>query len=70
MLAAPSLPGRLPQEIRVLGELAEKLVVQIVSVCEHDDGGRLQRILQQAGIEHRRQGLSAALNSMFVSRAV
>ena len=50
------------QEVLAAGELAVKLVVQIVAVSDDYNGGTLQSLLQVVGIEHHGQRLTAALS--------
>ena len=58
--AALDLRRRLPQQIGAASESAEELVVEIVAVSQHDDGGVLHRRIanESAGIERHRQALA------------
>src|ERR1035437_9391220 len=53
----------LPQQLLTKRERVEKLVVQIVAVGEHDDGGILhRRVLHDfSGVEHHRKTFAAPL---------
>jgi hypothetical protein len=51
----------LTQKVRASGKLRIKLIVEVVAVGHDNDGRRVQRFLKQAGLEHHRQGFSAAL---------
>ena len=62
MAAAFSLLRGLTQEIGAFGELPEKLIIQIVTVGQHDDGWGIQCSLEQMGIENHRQRLAASLS--------
>ena len=57
------LHRRLAQQVLAAGEGAEELVVQVVPVREHDDGGVLHRGLAHdgPGVEGHRQALAGAL---------
>jgi hypothetical protein len=61
--AALSLHRRLAQEIRAAREGAEKLVVEIVAVSEHDDSWVLHSRLADdaSSVEGHRQALARAL---------
>ena len=61
--AALGLHRRLAQEVLATGEGAEELVVEVVAVCEHDDGRVLHRRLADdaARVEGHRQALARAL---------
>ncbi len=61
VLAAGSLHGCLAQKRRASTELAEELVVQVVSVGDDHDGRAVQVALQQVREEHHRKRLAGAL---------
>ena len=61
MFLAFCLYRSLTEEIRTLGELCIKLIIQINSIRHHYDCRTIQYILQQVGIENHRQGFSATL---------
>ena len=61
MLAAFCLLWRLAQEIPAAGKLPVKLVVQVVPVCDDDNGRAFQGGLQRMGVKYHRQRLPAAL---------
>ncbi|CCZ48043.1 putative uncharacterized protein [Bacteroides sp. CAG:661] len=61
VVAALCLNRHLPQEILTLGKLCVQLVVEVVAVGNHHDGGLRKLVLQQMGIKHHRKRFSAAL---------
>ena len=61
ILTALSVHRVLAQKVLALCKLSEKLIVQIVSVGQHNNRWTVQGFLKQMGIEHHRQRLAAAL---------
>ena len=61
IFSALSVHWVLAQEIFTLCKLPEQLIVQVVSVSQHNDSRTVQCFLKQMGIEYHRQGLAAAL---------
>ena len=61
--AIRGLHRRLTQQVAAAGEGAEQLIVEVVAVGEHDDGGVLQHRIEDdpAGIERHRQALARTL---------
>ena len=58
--AALSLDGRLAQQVGAARKSREQLVVKVVAVGQHDDGGILHRRLADnaSGVERHRQALA------------
>ncbi|MPN19816.1 hypothetical protein SDC9_167188 [bioreactor metagenome] len=52
ILTALSVHRVLAQKVLALCELSEKLIVQVVSIGQHNDGWAIQGFLEQMGIEH------------------
>ena len=61
MLTAFSVHRLLSQKVLALCKLTVKLVVKVVSICQHNNGGTVESLLQQMSVEHHRQRFSAAL---------
>ena len=61
MFPALGVHRLLTQEVLTLGELAEKLIVKVIAVGQHNDGWAVQSLLQKMCIKDHRQRLSAAL---------
>lgn len=61
MLLALRLHRRLAEELGAPGKLGIELVVQVDAVGHDHDGGAVQRLLQEMGVEDHGQGLAAAL---------
>ena len=61
ILTALSVHRVLAQKVLALCKLSEKLIVQIISVGQHNNRRAIQGFLKQMGIEHHRQRFSAAL---------
>ena len=59
--AAFCLYRGLSEEVFAVGELAEELVVEVVSVGDDDDGGALEGGLEEFCVEDHGEGFSAAL---------
>ena len=55
ILTALSVHRVLAQEILALCKLSEKLIVQIISVGQHNNRRAIQGFLKQMSIEHHRQ---------------
>ena len=61
MLPAGCLHGLLAQEVLALGELRIELVIEVIAVCNDNDGRFIEDGLNQMSIEHHRQGFSTSL---------
>ncbi len=61
MFPALCLDRFLAEQLGGSGKGVEKLVVQVVAVCDHQDGGVIQRQNDLAGEKDHRKGLAAAL---------
>ena len=62
MLSALSVLRSLSQKILASCKLTVELIIQVVSVCDHDDCRAFQSLLQIVGIKHHRQWFSTALS--------
>ena len=56
-----SLNRLLAQESLAFRKLSKELVIQIIPVCQHNDGRAVQRLLQPVGVKYHRQRFSATL---------
>ena len=61
IVTARRLDWFLAKEVLTLGELSIELVIEIITVCNNNDGGLIQNGLNQMGIENHRERFSAAL---------